>query len=207
MNFTEFQGVISKINGVISCKISEDNNALTEIHILANNARSPKQIARDVESSILASFDYRIDRKIISIAQIQSEDTSTGSNRRIKFSGISLNSYESTLECCVKLLHDEEEYSFTQLGIKTISNRKKIVADTTIKVVEKIIGKPATFEIQDVMVFSKNEVNFVTVLANIILNDSEETLVGSVMIGSDTNEAIVKATLSAINRRIEIIKE
>jgi hypothetical protein len=205
MNFSEFQGVISKINGVISCKINEDNNALTEIHILANSARSPKQIARDVESSILASFDYRIDRKIISIAQIQSEDTSA--SRRIKFSGISLNSYEGSLECCVKLLHDEEEYSFTQLGIKTVSNRKKIVADTTIKVVEKIIGKPATFEIQDVMVFSKNEVNFVTVLVNIILNDSEETLVGSVMIGSDTNEAIVKATLSAINRRIEIIKE
>jgi hypothetical protein len=205
MNFTEFQSVIGKINGVISCKISEDNNALTEIHILANNTRSPKQIARDVESSILASFDYRIDRKIISIAQIQSEDTSI--SRRIKFSGISLNSYDSSLECCVKLLHDEDEYSFTQLGIKTISNRKKIVADTTIKVVEKIIGKPATFEIQDVMVFSKNEVNFVTVLVNIILNDSEETLVGSVMIGSDTNEAIVKATLSAINRRIEIIKE
>lgn len=205
MNFQEFQDVIGKINGVINCKVSEENGSLTEIHILANSARSPKQIARDVESSILASFDYRIDRKIISIAQIQAEDTSN--SRRIKFSGISLNSSESSLECCVKLLHDEEEYTFTQVRIKTVSNRKKIVADATIKVVEKIIGKPSTFEIQDVMVFSKNEVNFVTVLVNIIYNDSEETLVGSVIIGSDTNEAIVKATLSAINRRIEIIKE
>lgn len=205
MNFTEFQGVINKINGIISSKINVENDILNEIHILANNSRAPKQIVRDIESSILASFDYRIDRKIISIAQIQTDDND--SNRRIKYSGISLNSYDSKIECCVRLLHEEVEYFDTQIGIKTISNRKKIVAETTVKVIEKIIGKPSLFEIQDVMVFSKNEVNFVTVLVNIICNDTEDTLVGSVIIGSDTNEAIAKATLDAVNRRVEFIKD
>lgn len=205
MDFSEFQGVIDKINGIISSKINIENDMLTEIHILANNARSPKQIVRDVESSIMASFGYRIDRKIVSVAQIQAEGNEI--NRRIKYSGISLNSYNNTIECSVKLIHDEAEFSETTMGIKTISNRKKIVAETTIKAIEKIIGRPSLFEIQDVMVFSKNEINFVTVLVNIICNDTEETLVGSVIIGSDTNEAIAKATLDAVNRRIEIIKD
>lgn len=205
MNFSEFQGVINKINGIISSKLTIEDDMLTEIHILANNIRAPKQIARDIESSIMASFDYRIDRKIISIAQIQAEDSEL--NRRIKYSGIALNSFENTIECTVRLLHDEVEFMETQSGIKSISNRKRIVADTTIKVVEKIIGKPSLFEIQDVMLFSKNEVNFVTVLVNIICNATEETLVGSVIVGSDTNEAIAKATLDAVNRRVEIIKD
>lgn len=205
MNFSEFQGVINRINGIISSKINVENDELTEIHILASNSRSPKQIVRDIESSILASFDYRVDRKIISIAQIQSEESTT--NKRIKFAGISMNSFENTVECSVKLLHDEEEFCETLTGIKTISNRKKIVADTTIKVIEKIIGKQSMFEIQDVMVFSKNDISFVTVLVIIICNDLEETLVGSVIINSDVNEAIVKATLDAVNRRVEIIKD
>jgi hypothetical protein len=205
MNFSEFQEVINKINGIISSKVNIENDRLTEIHILANNNRSPKQIVRDIESSIMASFDYRIDRKIISIAQIQSEENDP--NRRIKYSGISLNSHDNTIECSVRLLHEDSEYIVTQTGIKTISNRIKIVADTTIKVVEKIICKSSLFEIQDVMIFSKNEINFVTVLVNIICNDNEETLVGSVIIGSDTNEAIAKATLDAVNRRIVIIKD
>jgi hypothetical protein len=205
MNFSEFQGVINKINGIISSKINVENNDLTEIHVLANNSRSAKQIGRDIESSILASFDYRIDRKIISIAQIQSEDNDI--NKRIKFSGISLNSNVNSIECCVRLLHDDVEYSETLTGVKTASKRKKIIADTTIKVLEKIICKSSIFEIEDVIVSSKNEINFVTVLVNIICNDSEETLVGSVIIGSDANEAISKATLDAVNRRLEIIKD
>lgn len=205
MNFSEFQGVINKINGIISCKITTENNELTEIHILANNSRSPKQLVRDVESSILASYDYRIDRKIISIAQIQSDETDD--YKRIRYAGISLNSFNNSIECTVRLLHEGEEYRDTQIGIKTAANRKKIVAETTIRAVEKIIGKESILEVQDVMLFTKNETSFVTVLVNLITNDSEQTLVGSVLIGSDPNEAIAKGTLDAINRRIEFIRD
>jgi hypothetical protein len=204
MNFSEFQSVINKINGVISSKLTIENDMLSEVHILSNITRSPKQIVRDIESSILASFDYRIDRKIISIAQIEAEETEV--NRRIKYGGISVNSFDNTIECSVRLIHDEEEYVNSLVGIKTAMNRKKIIAETTIKAIEKIIGKDSIFEIHDVMMNSKNEINFVTVLVNFVCNGPEETLVGSVIVGSDTNEAIAKATLDAVNRKVEIIK-
>ena len=204
MNFSEFQSVINKISGIISSKLTIENDLLSEVHILSNITRSPKQIVRDIESSILASFDYRIDRKIISIAQIESEDTDV--NRRMKYGGISVNSFDNTIECSVKLIHDEKEYTSSLVGIKTAMNRKKIIAETTIKVVEQIIGKESIFEIHDVMMNSKNEINYVIVLVNYICNGPEETLVGSVIVGSDTNEAIAKATLDAVNRKVEIIK-
>jgi hypothetical protein len=204
MDFSEFQGVINKINGIISSKINFEDDSLTEMHILANNLRSAKQIGRDIESSILASFDYRIDRKIISIAQIQAEDNEV--NKRIKFSGIYLNSNETSVECCVRLLYDKVEYSEILTRTKTAPNRRKIVADTTIMALEKILCKPLRFEVIEVVVSTKNEINYVTVLVNVVCNDSEETLIGSAIIWSDTNEAISKATLDAINRRLKIIK-
>jgi hypothetical protein len=74
MDFTAFQNLINKIDGVINSKIIVEKEDITEIHILANKLRSAKQIVRDVESCILASFDYRIDRRVVSIAQIETDD-------------------------------------------------------------------------------------------------------------------------------------
>ena len=85
--------------------------------------RSPKQIVRDIESILLTSFDYRIDRKVISIAQIETDDCDP--IKRIKFGGISLDVQSNTVECKVKLIYEEEEFFVTQVGIKTAANRKK----------------------------------------------------------------------------------
>lgn len=200
MDFLAFQGIINKIEGVISTKIVEDNNDISEIHILASTLRAPKQIVRDIETALITTFDYRVDRKIISIAQVQSEYDEK--LKRIKFDGISLTTCDNTAECTVTLIYDEEDYCITQRGIKTVSNKKKIVADTTIKVVEKILGQPSVFDIQDVIITNSGGISFVSVLVNMIVNGNEEIMVGSAVVKSDVSESIAKATLDAINRRV-----
>lgn len=203
MDFTSFQETINKIDGVINSKVVVDRDNISELHILANNLRAPKQIVRDIESILLATFDYRIDRKKISIAQIQTDDQEK--LRRIKFVGVSLKSVENTVECGVKLLYQEEEYSVVQVGINTAANRRKIVADATVKVVEKILGQAFVFDIQDVVVNTCNDTSFASVLVNMIVQGSEETMVGSAVVKNDINETIAKAALDAINRRVQKI--
>ena len=200
MDFIAFQEIINKIEGVINSKIVEKDNEISELHILANTMRAPKQIVRDVETAILTSFDYRIDRKLVSVAQVQTEYDEK--LKRIKFDGISLTTWDNTAECTVTLGYEEEEYSATQSGIKTASNKRKIIADTTLKAVEKILGQASVFDIQDVIINNSGNVSFVSVLVNMILNGNEEIMIGSAIIKSDINEAIAKATLDAINRRL-----
>ena len=36
-----------------------------------------------------------------------------------------------------------------------------------------------------------------------VINETEETMVGSAIVKNDSNEAIAKATLAAINRRVQ----
>ena len=200
MDFIAFKEIINKIEGVINSKIVEKDNEISELHILANTMRAPKQIVRDVETAILTSFDYRIDRKLVSVAQVQTEYDEK--LKRIKFDGISLTTCDNTAECTVTLGYEEEEYSATQNGIKTASNKRKIIADTTLKAVEKILGQASIFDIQDVIINNSGSVSFVSVLVNMILNGNEEIMIGSAIIKSDINEAIAKATLDAINRRL-----
>jgi hypothetical protein len=171
------------------------------MHILANTLRAPKEIVRDIESILLTSFDYRIDRKVISIAQIETEDCDP--IKRIKLGGISLDVQANMLECKVKLIYEEEEFFVSQVGIKTASNRKKIVAKATIDAIEKILGQIFIFDVQDVITTTNRDITFISVLVNMVINETEETMVGSAIVKNDVNEAIAKATLAAINRRVQ----
>lgn len=200
MEFASLKNMIAKIDGVINVKIVTENDEITEVHILANNLRAPKQIVRDIESSLLAAFDYRIDRKVISIAQIHTEDNKA--LRRVKYSGIDLKTEGNALECTVSLLQDGEEFGEPISGIKTVANRKKIVADATIRTIEKILGQAYLFNIEDVIINTSRDIDFASVLVNMVLNENEQTVVGSAIVKHDMNEAIAKATLDAVNRKI-----
>lgn len=201
MNYDKFNEIIGKIEGVNYVKVISEGDALKEIHILASNLRSPKQIVRDIESSLIAVFDYRIDRKIISIAQIQVDDQQ--GLGRIKYDGITVEVKGNNIDCTVRLEYEGDEYSTSLTAVKTIANRYRIVAKTTIAVVEIILGQPSIFDIQDVILTKSRDVTFISVLVNIIIEDKEEIMVGSAVITEDANEATVKATLDAINRRVQ----
>jgi hypothetical protein len=201
MDFDIFQEMISKVNGIISTKIIHKDDDIQEMHVLANTLRAPKQIVRDIESILITSFDYRIDRKVISIVQIEADDCDP--IKRIKLGGIFLDVQANMLECKVKLIYEDEEFFVSQVGIKTVANRKKIVAKATIDAIEKIIGQVFIFDVQDIITTTNGDITFVSVLVNMVINETEETMVGSAIVKNDMNEAIAKATLAAINRRVQ----
>jgi hypothetical protein len=201
MDVAQFHEIINKIDGVINVKVIEENDEISEVHILANKLRSPKQIVRDIESSLMAVYDYRIDRKVISIAQIETNETKA--INRIKYEGISSQNIGTMIECSVKLSYEDEEFEVPISKVKTLVNTKKIVAEATLRSVEKIIGQTVVFDIQDILVNNNRDVSFVSVFVNIVAENSEETVIGSAIVRTDINDAIAKATLDAVNRRLQ----
>lgn len=203
MEFSQFQDIINKIDGVINSKVISENDEIIEIHVLANNLRSAKQLSRDVESAIVAAFDYRIDRKVISIAQINTDEERD--IRRIRFDGISYNTVDTSAECSVRLIYEEKDFAVTKTGIKTSSKRKKLIAEATLNAIENILGKESIFDVHDVIEITRGEISFVNVLVNMMVDENEEYLIGSALVKNDINEAIAKAALDAVNRRIQRI--
>lgn len=201
MDFISFEDVITKIQGVTHAKVVYNNEELEEVHIIANTIRSPKQIVRDIESALLAIFNYRIDRKLISIAQIDTGETK--SIKRIRYEGISLGVKDNNVECEVRLAVDDKEYTSIETAISTSVNRRKVVAKATVSAIEEIIGQASVFDVEDIVINSIRDISYVIVIINMINNTAEEVLIGTAIIRNDMNEAIAKATLDAINRRIE----
>jgi len=201
MEFASIRDMIAKIEGVLNVKVVNENDELLEVHILANSLRAPKQIVRDIESALLAAFDYRIDRKIISIAQIQTEDNDP--IRRVRYSGIDFKTEGSALECSVRLTHDGEEYEEPVTLVKTVANAKRIVAEAAIKTIEKILGQAYLFSVEDVISSASRNITYITVIVSMVIDDREELMIGSAIVKNDINEAIAKAALDAVNRRIQ----
>jgi len=201
MDFVSFEDVITKIQGVTHSKVVYNDEEVEEVHIIANTIRSPKQIVRDIESALLAIFDYRIDRKLISIAQIDTGETK--SIKRIRYEGISLEVKDNNVRCEVRLTMDDDVYMSTETAIGTSINRRRVVAKATVSAVEEMIGQVSAFDVEDIVINSIRDISYVTVIVNMINDIVEEVLIGTAIVRNDTNEAIAKATLDAINRRIE----
>ncbi len=92
--------------------------------MLTDQSRHPKQISRDVQSIYAAKFGDVIDRKLISIAQIEMDPPERTMGRiqvdEVKY----LIGSDAQAEVKVTLRHDERAYIGKMNGMHTTRNSK-----------------------------------------------------------------------------------
>jgi hypothetical protein len=63
------ENLLTSLEGVLSARVvTTPLGEVSEIHILATNAQTPKQVVRNVESALLAHLGLRVDHRKISVA-------------------------------------------------------------------------------------------------------------------------------------------
>jgi hypothetical protein len=66
--------LLTSLAGIVSARIVTGiDGRLEEIHILATDELQPKQVVRNVESALSAGLGLRVDRRIISVAQLRED--------------------------------------------------------------------------------------------------------------------------------------
>ena len=113
----EIENIISKIEGIKAVKVVGDEDNIKEVHILASSDKNPKQVVRDVETAVFAITGVKIDRKVVSVAQITGE----ASKRRRRIALVELERIENRFEITyrVTLQKDGEEYTGESTGPMT----------------------------------------------------------------------------------------
>lgn len=66
MSKEELQQLLQSVPGVQACRAELDKGRISELHIIADMDKTPKQIKRDVET-VLTCKDVEIDYRVISI--------------------------------------------------------------------------------------------------------------------------------------------
>lgn len=205
----DVEALVRGIAAVTECHIVvNDWGGVEEVHVLATMARPAKAIVRDIESMLAARFGLIVDHKKISVAQI-SEDGAREKTIRfiIQSHNLTISRVQNWASVTVGLgSAGDIETRFVGRSEGSFFRRHvwKMAASATIDAVQQALADGPCFSADDVTIMEHggHQVAVVTV-ALLLGRAKEEALVGSALHRGDDILTVARATLDALNRRID----
>lgn len=199
MRIETVENTVKKLESIVTCKIIEGQDSiLSEIHVVSNGKRSAKQLVRDIQSLIIATYNIPVDHKTISIAEIPEYKLKANKNR-IKIISVSHDNTGDRATIRIVLERNDEIFENSSRGINAGRNIDRMLVDTTLKTVEQACGYQETFVLEDIKSVNFSTANSIVVIIG-VYNGTEQRFCGSSLVGQDYKQSVVKATLDAINR-------
>jgi len=179
----------------------------TEVHILASPAKHAKQVVRDVQSVAMASFGLDLDRRIISVVQLDGAhlDVAPGAptGPRVVIGGISSEQNGLRNLVRVTLQRGEREGAGFAEGSIAASARPRLVAQATLDALRQLLpaAECADVELATVVRVGIREVALTSMV--FVIPPHEDVVSGSALVrGANETEAVARAVLDATNRRL-----
>lgn len=207
----QIEDVVRQLKDVVSVRaVLNALGRVEELHVLVNPRRAPKQVARDIESGLLAHLGVEIDYKKISIAQVQNRSQLGGGSSperaRLRFLDVSLTMSGSKADACVHLKKDETIHTGTASGHASSHNQLRLIATAALRAVENTGGEDGAMVVEDLnaQVPLAGRTAVIVMVSAFGSSKGEELLTGCALVRQDLWKAVVNATLDAVNRRMTL---
>lgn len=191
--------------------VTDDIGRPTEVHILASGAKHAKQVVRDVQSVALASFGIELDRRIVSVVQLNGDGPHLVEpaapielNRAVL---VNVTAETSGLRSLVRVTlarGDEEAVGFSEGSVASTA-RHRLIAAATIDALRQLQKAAECLDIDSAQIerVGIHDVAIVTVV--FVMPPAEQMVSGSAIVRDHQDpEAIVRAVLDATNRRLTV---
>ncbi len=192
--------------------VTSQSGAIEEIHVLALPTKTAKQLVRDIESTLMASFGINVDHKKISVAQLgravadeatrAPEEPPTDVMMRPKILSINASVTGLSAGATVTLEIGGTRYTGSAEGPASQSGRLRMLALAALDALEQWSGEMVNFALEDVTVVQLGHEKVAVACIVLVTNFGEQTFTGSSLVRQNEKDAIVRATLDALNRRI-----
>jgi hypothetical protein len=194
---------LGQIKGIYaSCVILDASRNLDEIHIVASDARRPKQIVRDIETLLFVKHRVKVDYRKVSLVQLPDEKL-----LRIPVARPEIH------EVTERVHGDEKHVQVVIQGAGKIAAGEAVeridnpdpfrtAAKATITAIEKLLDRRIAVRLDDAATFRFGSREVLLVIVTCQVEDREETFVGVSFVGVRPSEAAARATLDSLNRRI-----
>jgi hypothetical protein len=199
---TDLEKMINRLAGVILSKVVTDARSdISEIHILANYQRSPKQIVRDVQSLAATSFDMNLEHRIISVAQI-ADDSMLEIGIRLKIKDFDVSWAGNKVTMSVTLAGIDRVAKGTATGMNTAPSRNLAAARACIAALHEFLTLESTFDVIDIQKLRIAGVDSYSVAVSYNDKGEDQILLGASIVRDGDYNAIIAATLDAVNRLV-----
>ncbi|MCZ7530272.1 MAG: hypothetical protein M5U31_07940 [Acidimicrobiia bacterium] len=204
--------------------VAKPSGGVAEIHVVALPGKPPKQVARDVESVALASFGLRLDRRTISVVQLEERDLRARATRAPdhptdpevpattpETAGygrpalLSVDEHSDTAHTRIAVVlgeagaqvHGEAEGSIASVA------HGRIVAEAVLCALRHLSPRAGDVAVDTAHVLPVGRTHVAVVTLALLDAPTEHQLVGTAVVHSNRDaEALARAVLDATNRRL-----
>jgi hypothetical protein len=173
---------------------------IEEIHILASPSKGPKQLVRDIESTLMARFGIPVNHKKISIAQIGRNEIGKDKPRP-KILSINTEISGVHSKTSVILTLNGTQFEGAAKGPASKTGLLRLVALATLDAIEKLTPPSYGFALEDVAIVSLGRERVAIACIAMVAPFGEQTFAGSALVRQNEKSSVVRAVLNAINRR------
>lgn len=185
--------------------VSSQANLIDELHILASSNKGPKQIVRDIESTLIARYGLSVDHKKISIAQLGGNGGGVRKSwQRLRIGAVNTEVSNLETNVSVELLLDSERFIGNAKGITSQTGRLRLIGEATLEAVEKWTKADYRFSLEDVKMVKLGRQQAAVICISMISSGGEISFTGSALVKGTESETVVRATLAAVNRKVGI---
>jgi len=184
-----------------------------EVHVVAGDTKPAKQVVRDVQSVAMAQFDLDIDHRIVSVVQIPESAVGVGEAAEARAAAEDESLPRPALTQIATTRREGDTHVEVSLGIagqvflgaadgpSGSLHKPRIVAGATLAALTELLGIPAQIESAQVLDVANREVALVSLVLT-IPRLGDQALVGSALVRGDEEDAVARAVLAAVNRRL-----
>lgn len=206
----DIEAALSEVGEIKAARIvAAADGSIAEIHILALPTKAPKQLVRDIESTLMARFGIPVDHKKISIALLGRDaikpddpapERSTAARPRICSINATVSGVQASASVVLEIAGDN--YTGTVSGPASQTGRARLVALATLDAVSQYTDATVSFALEDVSVVQLGREKVAVSCIALVSGLGEQHFSGSALVRQNENDSIVRATLDAINRRM-----
>ena len=201
VNYRELEDTLCRLPAIDAVRIVADRDRISEVHVLASPAKPAKQIVRDIQSLAMARYGVGIDRRTVSVVQL-GEEKKGGEADRPAITSIQEYPEGASTTATVTLTWNGEQFVGSSAGPAAASARLRIIGEATLRALEEVLGGTPPLALDAVAVTPVGVRPVIVAQVVSMHGATEEVSVGSALVRGDEAEAVVRAVLDAVNRRI-----
>ena len=220
----ELEEAIVHLRDVESVRVKAKGDVVEDIHVVTRSHRPPKQIGRDIVTLLEAKFRLSVDYRVVSVAKFENgtaeEDPVDGEDRpevsdratqgpgqdnpalehRIRFGRVNVRVDGRRAEAEVELHWKGISRSATAAGFGTREGGLRLAAQATLQALEGFLDNRVGLSLTaaDLVHVGRRDVAGVTL--DLLAHREQKSLAGCCTVEGDVQEAVVLATLAALNR-------
>ena len=182
---------------------------IAEVHVVASPKKPTKNLVRDIQSVAIATFGYDIDRRRISVVQIDDADVNEFIfDKDFRPRILTITTESTGLRSTVKVAlehNDQQALGFSEGSIASAS-RHRLVGQATLDALRQLEPMAETLDVDSALVVRVGGVDVAVVTVMFVLPPEEQIISGSSIVRQNNEaDAIARAILDATNRRMMML--